>query len=80
MDIEEIGIMDRLKMRKMQELALIEIMHDPGSDVYQLVIGIDIEKKMMTSTPRKMVRVTCTRDEIPGMIQRYLDEEILPAA
>lgn len=80
MEVEEIGIRDHLKMRKMQDLAVVEVMHDPDSDVYRLVMGIDIEKKLLTSTPRKLVRVTCTRDEIPDVIQRYLDEEILPAA
>ncbi len=80
MEVEEIGIRDRLRMRKMQNLAVIEVMYNPDSESYQLVMGIDIEKKLLTSTPRKMVRVTCTYDEISAGIQRYLDEEILPAA
>ncbi|MBS3772847.1 MAG: hypothetical protein KGY55_01450 [Candidatus Thermoplasmatota archaeon] len=80
MDVEEIGIMDRVRMRKLDDLAVIEIMHEPDSDSYQLVMGIGIERKMLTTRPRKMIRITCTRDEIPDVVNRYLDEEILPGA
>ncbi len=45
MDVEEIGIMDRVRMRKLDDLAVIEVMHEPDSDSYQLVMGIGIEKK-----------------------------------
>jgi hypothetical protein len=80
MDGEEIGIRDRFKMRKMHDLAVIEIMHEPESDDYYIVLGIDIERKAFTNMPRKLVRITCPRDEISVVINRYLDAEILPEA
>ena len=80
MDVEEIGIRDRFKMRKMHDLAVIEIMHEPDRDNYYIVMGIDIERKAFTNMPRKMVRITCTWDEISDVINRYLDDEILPEA
>ena len=80
MDVAEISIRDRLKMRKMHDLAVIEIMHEPGSDDYYRRMDIDIERKAFTSMSWKMVRITCIREEIADVINRYLDDEILPEA
>lgn len=79
MDTEEIRVWDRLKMRHLEELALIEIMRNPETGDYVLVLGIGIQKKLMTSVPEKMIKISCQKEEIPDILATYLREDIVPS-
>ncbi|MDD3493682.1 MAG: hypothetical protein PHZ19_09335 [Candidatus Thermoplasmatota archaeon] len=79
MDTEEIRVWDRLTMRHLEELALIEIMRNPETGDYVMVLGIGIQKKLMTSMPEKMIKISCKKDEIMDILATYLERDILPS-
>ena len=78
MEVEEIRVRDRLKTRGLKHRAMIEIMQNPKSGEFVVVMSKGLHKEMMMlNFPDAMWRAKCTREEIPGVVGNFLAEKVL---
>ncbi len=82
MEIEEIGVGSRLRMRGVKNRGLMEVSEDPDTGAFVLVISRGIREKwyrkwLRINLPEKMWRVKCSKDEVSETVSRFLAEEVL---
>ncbi len=82
MEIEEIGVGSRLRMRGLKNRGLMEVSEDPSTGDFVLVISKGIREKwyrkwLRINLPEKMWRVKCSKDEVSEAVNRFLAEEVL---
>ena len=82
MEIEEIGVGSRLRMRGVKNRGLMEVSEDPSTGDFVLVISRGIREKwyrkwLRINLPEKMWRVKCSKDEVSEAVSRFLAEEVL---
>lgn len=82
MEIEEIGVGSRLRMRGLKNRGLMEVSEDPSTGDFVLVISKGIRDKwyrkwLRINLPEKMWRVKCSKDEVSETVNRFLAEEVL---
>ncbi len=78
MELEEIRVRDRLKTRGLKHKAMIEIMQNPRSGEFVIVMATGIHKEWgVFNLPDGMWRAKCTREEIPGVVGNFLAEKVL---
>ena len=82
MEIEEIGVGSRLRMRGVKNRGLMEVSEDPDTGAFVLVISRGIREKwyrkwLRINLPEKMWRVKCSKDEVSETVNRFLAEEVL---
>lgn len=82
MEVEEIGVGARLRMRGLKNRGLMEISEDPKSGDFVLVISKGIRDKwyrrwLRINLPQGMWRVKCKKEEVSEVLNKFLAEEIL---
>jgi len=82
MEIEEIGVGARLRMRGLKNRGMMEISEDPTSGDFVLVISKGIREKwyrklLKINLPEGMWRVRCSKDEVSEAVNKFLSENIL---
>ncbi len=82
MEIQEIGVGARLRMRGLRNRGLMEISEDPKSGDFVLVIGKGIREKwyrrwLKINLPVGMWRVKCKKEEVSEVLNKFLAEKIL---
>lgn len=82
MDIDEIGVGARLRMRGLKNRGMMEISEDPKSGDFILVISKGIRDKwyrklLKINLPEGMWRVRCSKDEVSEAVNKFLSENIL---
>ncbi len=78
MEIEEISIRDRLRMRGLKNKGLIEISQDPTTGDFVLTMGKGIHKKwLLFNLPEGMWRARCSKEEVLDVVKNFLAEKVL---
>jgi hypothetical protein len=78
MEIEEIEIRDRTRMRGLKSKGLIEISQDPKTGDFVLIMGKGIRKKwLLFNLPEGMWRARCSKEEILDVVKDFLVEKVL---
>jgi len=82
MEIEEIGVGTRLRMRGLKNRGMTEISEDPKSGDFILVISKGIRDKwyrkwLKINIPEAMWRVKCSKEEASEAVNKFLSEKIL---
>lgn len=82
MEIEEIGVGTRLRMRGLKNRGMMEISEDPKSGDFVLVISKGIRDKwyrkwLRINLPEGMWRVKCSEEEVSEAVNKFLSEKIL---
>jgi len=82
MEIEEIGVGSRLRMRGLKNRGLMEVSEDPSTGDFVLVISKGIRDKwyrkwLRINLHEKMWRLKCSKDEVSEVVSRFLAEEVL---
>jgi hypothetical protein len=78
MEIEEIGIRDRTRMRGLKNKGLIEISQDPTTGDIILIMGKGIRKKwLLFNFPEAMWRARCSKGEAVDVVTDFLAERVL---
>ena len=80
MEIQEIKVRDRLKIRGLKNKGLIEILEDSKGGGLVLIIAKGIHKKwLIFNFPEGMWKVRCSKDEVLDVVKNMLAEKILVA-
>jgi len=78
MQIEEMRIRDRTRMRGLKNKGLIEISRDPATGDFVLIMGKGIRKKwLLFNLPEGMWRARCTKEEVLDVVKDFLAEKVL---
>ena len=78
MEIEEIRIRDRTRMRGLKNKGLIEISQDSTTGDYVLIMGKGIRKKwLLFNLPEGMWRARCSKEEVLDVVKDFLAEKVL---
>ena len=82
MEVKEIGVGARMGMRGLRHRGLIEVTENPKSGDYILVIGDGLRDKwyrkwLKFNVPKGMWQVTCTKEEVPEALNKFLNDKIL---
>jgi hypothetical protein len=78
MEIEEIGVRDRIRMRGLKNKGLIEISQDPVTGDFVLTMGKGIHKKwLLFNLPEGMWRARCSKEEILDAVKDFLPNKVL---
>jgi len=82
MEIEEIGVGTRLRMRGLKNRGMMEISEDPKSGDSVLIISKGIRDKwyrkwLRINLPEGMWRVKCFKEEASEAVNKFLSEKIL---
>jgi len=73
MEKEKIGVTDRIKMKGLKNMGLIEISQDTKTGEFVLVMARGIEKKgLIFNVPKEMWRVRCKKEEVPGVVRDFV--------
>jgi len=78
MEIEEIRIRDRTRMRGLKNKGLIEISQDSTTGDFVLIMGKGIRKKwLLFNLPEGMWRARCSKEEVLDVVKDFLAEKVL---
>jgi len=82
MEIKEIGVRTRLRMRGLKNRGMVEVSEDTKSGDFVLVIGKGIRDKwyrkwLRINIPEAMWRVRCSKGEVCAAVDKFLSEKIL---
>ena len=78
MEIEEIRIRDRTRMRGLKNKGLIEISQNPKTGEFVLIMGKGIRRKwLFFNLPEGMWRARCSKEEVLDVVKDFLAEKIL---
>ena len=78
MQIEEIRIRDRTRMRGLKSKGLIEISQDPTTGDFVLIMGKGIRKKwLLFNLPEGMWRARCSKEEVLDVVKDFLADKVL---
>jgi hypothetical protein len=78
MEIEEIRVRDRTRMRGLKNKGLIEISQDSTTGDFALIMGKGIRKKWpLLNLPEGMWRARCSKEEVLDVVKDFLAEKVL---
>ncbi len=78
MEIEQIRIRDRLKVRGLKNRALVEILQNPKSGEFVVIMAKGIHREWgMFNFPDGMWRVTCSEEEVLDVVHNLLADKAL---
>lgn len=78
MEIEEIRIRDRTRMRGLKNKGLIEISQDAKTGDFVLILGKGIRRKwLFFNLPQGMWRARCSKEEVLDVVSGFLAEKVL---
>ena len=73
MEIAEIRVRDRTRMRGLKNKGLIEISQNPKTGDFVLIMGKGIRKKwLLFSLPEGMWRARCSKQEVLDVVEDFL--------
>jgi hypothetical protein len=77
MQLQEIGTRDRSKLRGLDYKAMVEILQDPQSGEFVLIMSKGLSKKwVLFNLPEGMWMIRCSKDEIIDVIFDFLTQRI----
>ncbi len=78
MEIEQIRVRDRMRMRGLRNKGLIEISQDSTTGDFVLIMGKGIRKKwLLFNLPEGMWRARCSKEEVLDVVKDFLAEKVL---
>lgn len=78
MEIEEIRVRDRLKIRGLKNRGLVEILEDRKTGGFVLIMAKGIHREWgMFSLPDGMWRAKCSREEVLDVVKDFLVNKVL---
>jgi hypothetical protein len=82
MEVKDIGVGARMGMRGLKSKGIIEIVEDPKSGDFILIIGNGLREKwyrkwLKVNLPQGMWQVRCNKEEVTQAVSKFLAEKIL---
>lgn len=78
MEIEEIRVRDRLKTRGLKNRGIVEILENPKTGDFVLIVGKSIRREWgIFNLPEGMWRVKCSREEVLDAVKDFLVNKVL---
>jgi len=78
MEIEEIRVRDRLKIRGLRNKGIVEILENPKTGDFVLIMGKGIRREWgIFNLPEGMWRAKCSREEVLDVVKDFLVNKVL---
>jgi hypothetical protein len=75
---EEIKVRDRMKIRGLRNKGIVEILQDPKTGDFVIIMGKGIHREMlMFNLPEGMWRARCSKEEVLGVVTDFITEKVL---
>lgn len=78
MEIEEIRVRDRLKIRGLKNRGIVEILENPKTGDFVVIMGQSIRREWgIFNLPEGMWRAKCSREEVLDVVKDFLVKKVL---
>ena len=78
MEIEELRVRDRLKIRGLRNKGIVEILENPKTGDFVLIMGKGIRREWgIFNLPEGMWRAKCSREEVLDVVKDFLVNKVL---
>jgi hypothetical protein len=78
MEIEEIRVRDRLKIRGLKNKGIVEILENPKTGDFVVIMGQGIRREWgIFNLPEGMWRAKCSREEVLAVVKDFLVNKVL---
>jgi hypothetical protein len=78
MEIEEIRVRDRLKIRGLKNRGIVEILENPKTGDFVVIMGQSIRREWgIFNLPEGMWRAKCSREEVSDVVKDFLVKKVL---